>query len=77
MHPDLYARLTDRQVEELYGHPRDKDGNLKPPPAPKGRKPATYAEECMALEKLCLAFNVPKADRDAKLARIKAKYGVE
>ena len=71
MTPDVYARLTDAQIEDVYAHPRDENGRLKPPAA---RRPAELAEELARAEATLSAFGVTTVQRERALARIRQAH---
>lgn len=71
---DDYARLTDRQIVELYCHKRNKDGSIEADDGVAVKAPErelTLSEEIHQLDILAGIFNWPAqmvADAKAKLA---------
>jgi len=70
--PDVYARLTDAQIEDVYAHPRDGNGRLKAPAA--RRHAASLAEELARAEATMSAFGVTTIQRERALARIREAH---
>ncbi len=81
MSPDTFSRLTNWQIVELYGHKRNRDGEIEVPGgdlATKEDKPATLESDLMELDKLfCLFANKPgwaPEDRERLEVELRAKY---
>lgn len=54
------ARLTDRQIREIYGHKRDDRGSIEPPPeSPLVAEPQTREEEKALFFAVCVQFGMP------------------
>ena len=76
--PRDVARLTDRQIYELYWHRRDKDGEVDiPDPIPVEAPPKVWTldEELAQLNVLAAAFRIPEADLAVLREQLKVKYG--
>ncbi len=73
VHPDLYARLTDRQIADIYAHTRDESGRLTVPVIPNSAK--TLVQELLEWESACNLFNVKPEDRKKGEERIREKHG--
>lgn len=77
---DGFGKLTDRQIVELYGHSRDKDGRIKVPGGDLGatsEEPSTLENDLMQLNKLCALFKTDEATRAQKEAELRAKYAAK
>lgn len=72
VHPGILARLTPRQIHEIYGHPRDDKGSLIAPKGPPTT--ATLAEELMRAEEALTLTRTPKAQREAIYEAIRARH---
>jgi hypothetical protein len=73
------ARLTDRQILDIYYHKRDKEtGAIEPPPVEAdASRPPTLESELFALRQLAAALNM-KPDNVAECeAKLKEKYARE
>ena len=57
-----FAALTDRQLVDLYCHPRDREGRIKPRVEARTATPETAAAELMAFAS---AFGLETAALDA------------
>lgn len=69
---DLFARLTDAQIDEVYGHPRDDEGRLKEPPAPP--RQMTLIEALMEAEALMVNAGLSLEEQEKGFALVRAKY---
>lgn len=49
---------------------------MKIPRGKKSKGPKSYLTECMDLDTLCAAFNIPAEERERALAELKLKHGV-
>lgn len=85
LRPWEIGRLTPRQVEELYFHPRDKDGQIKitGEAQPQGFDPATMtnAQKRQALimqwDSLLSCGMMKRVDYDAARKQLDEKYPEE
>ena len=73
MTPDVYARLTDAQIEDVYAHPRDENGRLKAPA--RARPAASLAEDLARAEATMSAFGVTTVQRERALQKIREAHG--
>jgi hypothetical protein len=75
--PEKLARLTDRQVELLYAHPREKTGELRKPlpEVVQARKPLTLAQKKAALKQAAREVGMRPEDLAQALAELEAKRG--
>ncbi len=72
VHPDLYAELTDAQIDLIYCHPADEKGALLLPPIPQ--KKATLEEDLAAAEMALQAFSVPPEQATKALDAIRERH---
>jgi len=77
------GNLTDRQIQELYFHPRDEQtGSIRQQPEPA--KPDTlpdsprraFLKEMMAFDQLASQMRLPEKNVQECKARIRAKHGI-
>lgn len=78
--PTQYAALTDRQLHEVYFHPRTKEGAIELPAAiasPVEDVPQTKDDVLAGLErlKLLLGGMLTEEDYQRAVAEAEAKYG--
>lgn len=78
---DQFARLTDRQIFELYLHARNKDGGidlaepLPPDPVDEPEEPPSFEADLAALDMARDALRMrPEVYADLR-AKLEAKYG--
>lgn len=75
------ARLTDRQILEIYWHKRDKQGSILWPEdevtavAPEPEKPTTLARKLAQLEVVGRTLRIPETDLEKARAKLREKYG--
>lgn len=74
---DSLARLTDRQITDLYFHKRNKDGQLVVPTETEiqEKKPNTYEEEVAGLFNLVKLLGMADADYESLKQKLDKKYG--
>ena len=84
MHLDIgkLARLTDRQLVEIYAHPRDKDGNITLQDGGKeaaiaGQASPSLESELRDLNVLASMFRMPQEDFKAAVEKLKTKWSVK
>jgi len=70
--PDVYARLTDAQIEEIYAHPRDDNGRLIAPA--RAARPLTLGEDLAAAESMMRAFGVPASEQEKAYQKIREAH---
>ena len=72
---DAVAGLTDRQIDELYFHPRNKEGAIEPQEKPVAAdgKP-TLKGELMNLWKMAKALKMPPDQWQALEKQLREKY---
>lgn len=77
--PAEIGRLTDRQINQLYFHPRDEHGGIAmpssgaPDPSEPTRNP--YRDDMCALDGLLASHMISQADHTRLIAELKVKYG--
>ena len=78
------ARLTDRQILEIYWHKRDKNGEIEIPPLHEAEaegipeepaREATFEEEMARLEFLGKALQLPPGNLADARDKLRAKFG--
>lgn len=75
---DAVARLTDRQIDELYFHPRDKEGRIEPQEKPIAAdgKP-TLKSELMNLWKMAKVLKMPPEQWTELEKQLRGKYAAQ
>lgn len=84
---DAYAKLTDRQIQDLYFHKRTKEGEIEmemedaatatvtpPQDATTEEKPPTLENELLALDMLAAVVRMNPADVARAKEQLRAKY---
>ena len=85
--PAQIGNLTDRQIQELYFHPRDRQtGAIQEQPEPVVEKPVVetppdsprraFLKEMMAFDVMASQMRLPEDNIRVCKARIRAKYGI-
>lgn len=75
LNPGDLASLTDWQIEQIYFHPRNKDGSIK---IPDGEAPDREDTEEEALRGLLIfRSGMLEADYQAGVAKIKEKFRIK
>jgi hypothetical protein len=77
--PDDLARMTDRQIDLLYAHPRDRNGRLiidGDVPARAARRPG-LAGDLAALAELRVQLGLSPEKVAELAAKLEAKHGGE
>lgn len=75
VHPGILATLTDRQIDDIYCHPRDDAGRLVAPAKPRGTR--TLAEKLMEAEAAMQMFNIKREDREKVFQKIRDQHGAD
>jgi len=68
----VLARLTDRQIDEIYAHPRDENGRLARPAPPLAT--LSLAERLMQAEAAMSAFRVPAEEQERAFESIRRSH---
>lgn len=79
---DQLARLTDRQIYELYFHPRDDKGSIEPKDEPERgaateEEVPTYKSELRNWWKLANTLKMLPEQRIAGERKLREKYGIQ
>lgn len=77
-----YAKLTDKQIFEIYLHPRDKDGSINFDASPKENtsesaedKPDTFESDLEVLYNLATVTRMPSEKLNELEMKLREKYG--
>lgn len=77
-----YAKLTDKQIFEIYLHPRDEDGSIdfdaspkEEKPKPEEDKPDTLESDLEVLYNLATVTRMPAAKLNELEKQLREKYG--
>lgn len=74
---DAYAKLTDRQILDLYFHKRDEHGDIEPEKKPieaPADQPPCLERELRSLDVLAATFRLPAEQVEEARAKLRAKY---
>jgi hypothetical protein len=78
--PRDVARMTDRQIIDLYWHRRNKDGEIEiPDPIPVESPPKVWTLEMELAQVGVLArmLRMPEADQEELREQLRVKYGAK
>lgn len=76
--PAEIGELTDRQIAQLYFHPRDKDGAIRRPESEavmgSMELPTTMEQELADIDLMCRKFHITPDRREVARNKVKEKW---
>jgi hypothetical protein len=77
LRPWEIAKLTDRQIEELYFHPREQDGSITPVEDSHNREPKSLDEAIAQWVVIASQFRTPQDKVQAGIEMLRQKWAAK